>query len=188
MTATTIDVAPATYVVRVTGDLVLKGLYSNDVTTANLEIPVDTATDTWRTVATIVVPVDPGDILTVDARARVTSELDYPVGIGAHLWIYDCDPEPGPDGLVPKVSERPWTKIAPSWGMNVTDDIHHLPFQVGALWQVPADWPCRVDGTPHRIVVALRADGHSTAAVSGDKVAGDPGYTLIRVRREAVAP
>ncbi|MFG3090692.1 hypothetical protein ACGGAI_24010 [Streptomyces antibioticus] len=166
----------------ITGGLVLKGEYSNDVATPGLEIPVDTRTDTWRTAATIVVPVDPGDIMTVDARARVTSELPYPVGIGAHLWQYDCDPEPGPDGVVPVVSARPWTRIAPSWGMNVTREIHHLPVQLGALWQVPATWPIG-----HRVVFVLRVDAHSTAASGGDSVVGDAGYTLLRVRREALA-
>lgn len=172
---------------NITGGLVLKGLYSNDTTTSGLEIPVDTRTDTWRTVATIVVPVDPGDVMTVDARARVTSELPYPVGIGAHLWMYDCDPEPDENGVVAKVAERPWARIAPSWGMNVTREIHHLPVGLGALWQVPANWPYRPDGTPHRVVFALRVDAHSTAAVTGDEVVGDSGYTLLRVRREALA-
>lgn len=177
-----------TYALSITGNLITKGLYSNDATTASLEIPVDTVTDTWRTFATIVVPVDPGDVLTVDARGRVTSELDYPVGIGVTLWWYDCDPEPGPDGTVPKVAQRPWTRIAPSWGENVIDDVHHLPFGIGAVWQVPNDWPLKADGTPHRVVFAVRVDAHSTAAVSGDEVVGDSGYTLLRVRREALAP
>ncbi|MET9099935.1 hypothetical protein [Streptomyces antibioticus] len=180
-------VVPPSYAVRVTGPLVGKGLYSGDVTTAGLALPVDLKTTTWRTVATVVVPADPGDIMTVDARARVTSELGYPVGIGVHLWWYHADPNPNPDGTIPTVSERTWTKLAPSWGSNVTRDIHHKPFENSGLWQVPPDWPHRADGTPSRVTFALLADAHSTAAVAGDTVAVDPGYTLLRVRREALA-
>jgi len=178
---------PTSYALRITGQMVLKGLYSNDVTTPNLVLPVDKVTNTWRTVATIVVPVDPGDLMTVDARARVTSELGYPTGIGVTLWWYYADPPPNPDGTVPTVSERTWAKVAPSWGMNVLDDIHHLPFAVSGMWQVPDDWPRGKDGTPSRVAFALLADAHSTAAVSGDTVTVDSGYTLLRVRREALA-
>jgi hypothetical protein len=171
------------------GDLVLKGQYSTDKTTTGVKLPVDLVTDTYRTIVTCVLPVEPGDILDVDARARVTNDTGvsrgtsgYTVGIGAHLWMYDCDPEPDEMGNVPVVSARPWTRIAPSWGDNVSRDRHHLPIHVTAHWQVPADWP-----PGHRIVIVLRADAHSTAAVDGDTIAVDAGYTLLKIRRQALA-
>ena len=174
--------------ISLSGDVAVQGEYSSDVATPGVKLPVDTVTDTWRTVVTRVLPVDPGDLLDVDARARVTNDTGvsrgtagYTVGIGAHLWIYDCDPDPDETGVVPVVSARPWTKIAPSWGDNVSRDRHHLPIHVTAHWQVPADWP-----VGHRIVVVLRADAHSTAAVAGDTITVDGTYTLLKVRRSAL--
>ena len=172
------------------GNLVLKGEYWTDVITPGVTLPVDTVTDTWRTIATRVLPVDPGDVLDVDARTRVTNDTGrtrnqpgYTVGVGAHLWMYDCDPDPDEAGVVPVVSARPWARIGPSWGDNVDRDRHHLPIHVTAHWQVPATWP-----PGHRIVIVLRADAHSTAAVAGDALAVDVGYTLLKVSRKALAP
>ncbi|SMF87131.1 hypothetical protein [Streptomyces sp. Amel2xC10] len=164
--------------------LVLSGVYETDEVTAT-SLPVDLATDTWRTVMRSVVPVAAGDRLDVTARARVTNDVGvsrgdsgYTVGVGAHLWVYDCDPDPGPDGTVPVVSERPWTRIAPSWGDNVSRDRHHLPIALTAMWDVPANWP-----PGHRAVVVLRADAHSTAWKSGDTLTVDGGYGQLIVRR-----
>ena len=172
----------------ITGDLVLKGEYSNDTITPGVTLPVDGVTDTERTVVTRVLPVDPGDVLDIDVRSRVTndtgksrSQAGYTVGVGARLYVYDHDPEPGPDGTVPTASEREWTKIGPSWGDNVSRDRHHLPIHITAHWQVPADWP-----VGHRIVVVLRLDAHSTAAVAGDVLPVDPGYTLLKVSRKGL--
>lgn len=178
----------------ITGGLVLKGEYSNDVITKGVTLPVDGVTDTERTIVTRVLPVDPGDVLDVDVRSRVTNDTGvsrgtagYTVGVGARLYVYDADPDPGPDGKVPEVADRPWVKIGPSWGDNVSRDRHHLPIHITAHWQVPADWPCGEDGTPHRIVVVLRLDAHSTAAVSGDVLPVDVGYTLLKVSRKGAA-
>ena len=174
----------------ITGALVLKGEYSNDKTTPGVTLPVMATPGTHRTLVTCVVPVDPGDVLDVDARARVTNDTGvargddgYTVGTGANLWAYDADPEPDETGKVPEVADRPWTPIAPSWGENVTRDLHHLPIDVTAHWQVPATWPAG-----HRAVIVLRANAHSTAAVSGDTLTVDAAYTLIKVSRKGLAP
>jgi hypothetical protein len=171
-------------VIALGGVLALAGLYANEEVTAST-VPVDLATATWRTVMRVVVPVAAGDVLDVEARARVTNDVGvdrgdagYTIGVGAHLWTYDCDPDPGPDGTVPPVSGRPWTKIAPSWGDNVSRDRHHLPIGLGAFWTVPADWPAG-----HRIVVVLRVDAHSTAWKSGDTLTVDADYGQLIVRR-----
>lgn len=153
--------------------LALAALYATDEVVATT-LPVDLSTSTWRTMLRVVVPVAPGDVLDVDARARVTTELPYVVGVGYHLWAYDVD-----DGLG---SAGPWTKLGPSSGDNVDVRRHHLPIHVTAVYTMPADWPAG-----HRAVVAMRADAHSTAWQQGDTITVDQAYGHLTVRRWAPA-
>ncbi|MEU5660066.1 hypothetical protein ABZ802_31285 [Streptomyces sp. NPDC047737] len=132
-------------------------------------IPVDLPTDTWRTILRVTVPVTAGDLLDVDTRARFTNDCGYNIGVGHHLWAYDCDTGLGTAG--------PWWRIGSSSGDNVDPQRHHLPIHNSTVYEVPGDWP---EG--HRIVIVLRADAHSTAARSGDKLTVDP-LGIITVRR-----
>ncbi|MEV0884761.1 hypothetical protein AB0J03_13095 [Streptomyces microflavus] len=146
--------------------LQLVGFHStNEVVPDHL--PVDLSPATWRTIMRVVVPVAAGDLLDVDAWFKVTNDIRpvaYPVGVGAHLWAYDCDSGQGTAG--------PWWRLDPdagSVGMNVDRDLHHLTLPLAVPYRVPADWP---DG--HRLVVVLRADAHSTAwDRDGDGLAQD---------------
>lgn len=158
--------------------LTLAGLHATDEVTAST-LPVDLATDTYRTMLRAIVPVDAGDLLDVEAWARVTNdtgkdrgEPGYVVGVGWHLWAYDLDNGLGSSG--------PWWRISPSDGDNVSRSRHHMPLSINTVYQVPADWPAG-----HRIVVVLRADAHSTAAVDGDTLTVDKDYGHLTVRRWA---
>lgn len=144
--------------------------HSREVTASYL--PVDEVTDTWRIMLRVVVPAAAGDLLEVNARARVTNDCGYTIGVGWHLWAYDAD--------LP-AAERVWSRIGASNGDNVTPDRHHMPLCIHDVWEVPAGWP-----QGHRAVVALRADAHSTACRTGDRLTVDP-LGSITVRRTAVA-
>lgn len=157
------------------GPLAITGLFSTTEVVPTT-LPVDLSTSTWRTMMRQVVPVAAGDILDISCWARVTNDLGYTVGVGWHLWAYDCDNGLGTAGT--------WWKISPSLGDNVTSTRHHMPLHIGVVHQVPADWPVDPDtGNPHRIVVVLRADAHSTAAVDGDTLTVDQTYGYLAVRR-----
>lgn len=145
------------------------GLYATDEVVA-ASLPVDLATDTWRTMMRVVVPVAAGDLLDVSARARVTNDLPYTVGVGWHLWAYDVDSGQGSSG--------PWWRISTSSGDNVFSPRHHMPLHITTVYQVPEDWP-----GGHRITVVLRADAHSTAWQAGDTITVDQGYGQLTVRR-----
>lgn len=162
---------------RTASPVVLAGLYSTrDLATATL--PVDLPTDTWRTLLRTVVPVDAGDWLDITAWARVTNDIlplpAYTVGLGWHLWAYDCDTGLGTAG--------PWWRVSPSCGDNVERTRHHLPLHIDTLYQVPADWPLG-----HRIVIVLRADAHSTQWKAGDCLKVDQ-LGVLTVRRYTPAP
>lgn len=159
--------------------LTLASLHAPDEVVA-ATLPVDLATDTWRTMLRLIVPAAAGDLLDAHGWARVTNdtgvdrgEPGYTVGVGYHLWAYDCDSGFGAAG--------PWWKISPSCGDNVTRARHHMPLAISTVYEVPADWP---DG--HRIVVVLRADAHSTAWVAGDTLTVDQEYGQMTVRRWTV--
>lgn len=145
------------------------GVWATDEVAA-ADLPVDKVTNTWRTMLRLVVPVEAGDLLDIDARARVTNDTGYTVGVGWHLWAYDVDSGQGAAG--------PWWKISPSCGDNVDRIRHHLPLAITGVYVVPDTWPAG-----HRIVVVLRADAHSTAAVTGDILTVDRTYGHMTVRR-----
>jgi hypothetical protein len=162
-------------------NLTLAGLYATDEVVA-ASIPVDLPTDTYRTMLRAVVPVVAGDVLDVDAWARVTNDTGrdrgdagYTVGVGWHVWAYDVDDGQGAAG--------PWTRISPLCGDNVPRDRHHMPLHISTVYAVPADWPAG-----HRITVVLRADAHSTAWVSGDTLTVDREYGHLTVRRWVAPP
>lgn len=151
-----------------TSGMALSGLYATDEVVAEV-LPVDLATDTWRTMLRVIAPAAAGDVLDVSGRARVSSRLPYTVGVGWHLWVYDLDDQG---------SSGPWWKISPSCGDNVNYDRHHMPLHITGVWTVPAEWPAG-----HRAVVVLRADAHSTAWQPGDTITVDQAYGLLAVRR-----
>lgn len=89
--------------------------------------------------------------------------------------MYDVDNGLGANGL--------WTRISSFCGDNVDVTRHHMPLLVDTLYTVPADWPVDPDtGKSHRMVIALRADAHSTAA-DGQYLTVDPEYGQLTVRR-----
>ncbi|MET9098289.1 hypothetical protein [Streptomyces antibioticus] len=152
-----------------------KPLKTREVVATSL--PVDLATDTWRTMLRLPLRVMPGDVLYVDASARVTNDCGYTIGCGWHPWAYNVD-KGGSAG--------PWWRIGPSYGDNVDKARHHLPLSLTTVYDVPDDWPVDPDtGEGDRICIALRADAHSTAAVSGDKLTVDTGMGELIVTRWA---
>lgn len=149
------------------------------------DLAVDLSTSTWKNVMRVVTgPLNPGDLIEVDARVRLTNNCGYTIGIGVHLHGYDYNGD-----------RTVWWPLAPISGQNVDSVItHHLPVNTDAAYEVPdgtkgiyqqagepAVWPAG-----HRLVVALRLDAHSTAWRSGDTVDVEVGH--IRVRRWAPAP
>jgi hypothetical protein len=170
-----------TTITSINQDLRLAGIFATDEVVATT-IPIDLATDTYRTIIRVIVPVAAGDILDVDGWGRVTNDTGvsrgdkgYTVGVGYHLWMYDCDDGIGSAGV--------WTRISPLCGDNVTRDRHHMPFPIGTLYTVPATWP---EG--HHMVVVLRADAHRTAWISGDTLTVDKDYGHLKVRRLVPIP
>lgn len=151
------------------GERRLDGLWFTDEVVAS-KLTVDLPTTTWATMLRVVVPVTAGDQLDITAWARVTNDTGYTVGVGWHLWQYDVD-----DG-VPS-ADRVWERIGLSCGDNVDKPRHHMPLAITSVYQVPDDWP-----GGHRMVVVLRADAHSTAAVAGDFLTVDKvgGLTVRR--------
>jgi hypothetical protein len=160
-----------------TEGMALAATYSTAETTATT-LPVGThAGSMFRTMARLIVPVTPGDVLDIDGRARVTndaSEPRYTVGVTTGLWGYDVDTEEGSSG--------PWWLLDQETGDNVDAPRHHLPVAVTAVYTVPPDWPAG-----HRIVVVLRCDAESTAWRSGDALTVDP-RTRLTVRRWTTPP
>lgn len=153
-------------------DLTFAGIYATDEVPAKT-LPIGTGPGQgYRTLLRVIVPVAPGDVLDVVGRARVTNDTTppgYTVGVGYHLWAYDCDSGQGTAG--------PWWRISSWCGDNVARDRHHMPLMVDTVYTVPADWP---DG--HRMVVVLRGDAMSTKA-DGQSLTVDQDYGQLTVRR-----
>ena len=157
----------------------LTGLYTTNEPVPTV-LKVDLSTATWATILRVVVPAQAGDVLDVSAWFKVTNDLGYNVGVGAHLWAYDVD-----DGAVSPRPADTWWRLdedAGSVGMNVTPDLHHLTLPVAVPYVVPADWPAG-----HRITIALRADAHSTAWKAGHTLTVDK-VGRLTVRRYTPAP
>lgn len=150
----------------------LAAVYSTNETTATT-LPIGTwAGQAYRTMARLIVPVNPGDVLDIDGRARVTNDAPLPrytVGVSTGLWGYDCD-----DGVG---SAGPWWLLDTQTGDNVDPARHHMPVSITAVYTVPADWP---DG--HRLVVVLRCDAASTQARADDALTVDK-LTRLTARR-----
>lgn len=147
---------------------------TTEVTASNLPV-TGTAGGALRTMARLIVPTNPGNILDISGRMRVTNDIGpvkYAVGIGYHYWAYDLD-----DGLDP----HPWWRIGPSNGENVlpVPYTHHMPMHLEDIYQVPLNW---VPG--HRIVIVFRADAHSTGWNRNncqDKITVDQTYGVLSV-------
>jgi hypothetical protein len=161
------------------GPLDLVGIWSTrEVTALSGGLPVGGVSgEQIRTLARIVVPVEPGDVLDMSGRQRVTNNIGpsrYTVGIGYWFDAYDMD-----DGL--SSAERTWTRVGSLNGQNVDRSIvHHLAVHLEDIWQVPTSWP---EG--HRAVLCFRADAHSTAWAAnggGDRIDVDD-YGVLTARR-----
>jgi hypothetical protein len=149
----------------------LTGLYATDEVPAS-SLPIGLSAGLgYRTLLRAVVPVVAGDVLDVTARARVTNDTSpgYVVGVGYHLWQYDCDNGQG--------SASPWTRISSWCGDNVDRVRHHMPLYTDTVYTVPDSWPAG-----HRMVVVLRGDAMSTAA-DGQSITVDRDYGQLTVRR-----
>ena len=150
-------------------------IHDTDVTATKLPI-TGTAGGSYQTLLRVVTPAEPGDILDITGRARVTCEETYAVGVGYYLWMYDVD-----DGV--PYAQKTWTKIGEWNGDNVwrgpsPANRHHMPLHISDVYAVPETWP-----PGHRMVIVFRADAHSTAWQSGDYVKVDAGYGGLTVRR-----
>ncbi|MFD1278012.1 hypothetical protein [Streptomyces kaempferi] len=149
----------------------LAGLYATDeVPATKIKIQPGAGLG-YATLLRVVVPVEPGDVLDISGRARVTNDTSpsYTVGVGYHLWQYDVDNGLGASGV--------WTRISSFCGDNVDHTRHHMPLLTDTVYTVPADWP---EG--HRITIVLRGDAMSTAA-DGQYLTVDPEYGQLTVRR-----
>lgn len=132
-------------------------------------IPVDLPTGTPVTLARIVTgTLSAGDLLDIEAWARVTNDVGYTVGVGYYLKGYEYT-EPG---LV-----NPYFDVESMNGENVTPNgqTHHLPIHWSGLWEVPAS----LDGK--RVVLNFRVDAHSSAWQLGDTLTVDQGYGRFTV-------
>lgn len=128
------------------------------------EIPLDVSTTTPVTLGRIVTNVlAAGDLLDIEAWARVTNDAGYTTGIGWYVKAYEY--------TLPGVV-NPLFAIESMNGENVTPNgyMHHMPLHWSGLYKVPAEW----DGK--RLVVVFRADAHSTAAQAGHVIDIDQGY------------
>lgn len=160
-----------------TENMILTAEYSTDETKASTLPIMPWAGQAVRTMARVIVPVAAGDVLSCDARARVTNnspEPRYTVGVSSSLWAYDCDDGLGSDG--------PWVQIDTSTGDNVDAPRHHMPLLTTAVYTVPTGWP-----PGHRIVIVLRCDAASTQARANDALTVDP-LTRLSVRRWTAPP
>ncbi|MGW4834795.1 hypothetical protein [Streptomyces globisporus] len=142
-------------------------------------LPVDGTSQTWRRLYRLVTGgLQPGDLLDIDADARVTNDCGrdggtrYTIGVGWHLWAYSYTD--------PLRDTGPWWQISHLMGDNVDAIRHHMPLHISCLYQVPDDWP-----PDHRMVIVLQADAHSTKwAINGGKdlLTVDDGYGQLIVR------
>jgi hypothetical protein len=137
-----------------------------DDTKMHAKIPIDLSTGTPTQLYRVVIPdVRANDWLRIHARARVTNNVGYNVGVG--IWLRYCDVE------IPQ--PRPYHTIGDPDGENVIPDVHHMPLRNDWPLEVPATWPLG-----HRMSVELWADAHSTAWKQGHYLIVD-NYGVITV-------
>lgn len=174
------QVAPKNINLTVAGYYPAEVYTTQEVTALSGDLPVGGVSgEQIRTLARIVVPVDPGDVLVIVSRQRCTNDIGparYGVGIGYWHDAYDAD-----DGLATSDPAKVWTRIGSLCGSNVDRSIvHHLDLHLNDTWKVPTGWPAG-----HRSVVAFRADAHSTRWQDNggsDKVTVDD-YGVLTVTR-----
>lgn len=157
----------------------LSGVQSTDGLETT-DLPVDLSTNTPRYLFRLTTgTLQGGDLLDIDAWARVTNNVGYPggtrytVGVGWYVKAYLYATPPWNGG------PAAWN-ISPLNGENVTVDMHHMPLHTSTLYKVPAQY----DG--QRLTIALMADAHSTAWAAnggGDTLDVDAGYGQLIVRR-----
>lgn len=113
-------------------------------------------------------PVKAGDILSVDARARITNNAGYNVGVGYWLEAF----------IVNQSATGPWWDVSELNGDNVDPLRHHMPIQSFGDWEVPDTW---VYG--NKVAIVFKGDAHSTDWEAGDTITVDDGYEGMRVTR-----
>lgn len=136
------------------------------------ELPLDLATNTWRTLLRLAIPVLAGDALDIYADGKVTNDTGIVTGIGYHLWSYDASAESGP------ARDATWRMIGDSLGENVTPPGHHLVLNISRMLVIPHDWP-----VGHSVGIAFRADAHSTGWLgntTGKGITVDP-HGILKV-------
>ena len=150
-------------IISTTPTQVPAGLVHDDEVTATT-LPVSTVSGSnFKTLLRVVTPAEPGDILDITGRARVTCELAYTCGVG----YYPVD--------VRRRRRRSLRRIrcGPRSGRTTATTSGNRPPQTGTtcpctsrtVYKVPATWP---DRPPHDR--RFRADAHSTAAVAGQAI------------------
>lgn len=161
-------------IIATTPDHVLAGLYSTDVAIAT-GLPINGAAGVkqpWIARLTVPPVMAPGDIIKVEAQARVTNDIGYNTGVGYHLHAF-----------IVGQSSGTWWRISPFNGDNVNTQRHHMPLHCDAAWEIPATWPVGA-----QVAVVFKGDAHSTLWQAGDEITVDHGYTLLSVehwRKEA---
>lgn len=137
--------------------------------TAPATLPVLTASTVagLRTLYSLTLVTQPGDVVALDARAHVTDDLGKNVGVGYHLWVTDID-------TVGAVAVR----VGDPNGYdsdNVIPARHHMPISTTGVWQAPLTWPAG-----HRALFEYRVNAFSSAATVGNVLTVDVQYGLIR--------
>lgn len=154
------------------------GTYTTrEVTTAALAVSSAPGV-AYATLLRLVVPAEPGDILDITARARVSNTTEFPlVAVGYGLWFFDAELPP---------EDRIWTQIGPQ-REGSTDPVKTvLAMHAEDVYQVPTEWP-----TGHRMVVVYRGDAYApdldpeAPTVSLDV---DAGYGSVTVGRWLALP
>jgi len=162
-------------VIATTSAHVYAGLvHSTDVLSA--QIPITEAEgSTYETLLAVTIFAEPGDILDVTGRARITCEEKYAVAVDYFLWwMRDADDA---------VPQQVWEQFGELngdyvWRGPSPANRQRLPMHISDCYEVPADWPAG-----HQMTIGLRADAHSTLWQPGDYLAVDAGYGGLTVRR-----
>jgi hypothetical protein len=154
-------------------NLTLVGIYfSNvkiDTTMPIIAAPSDA---TRKTFVAVDVPAQPGDILDIVARGRVTDNASMPrYNTSISFSLYQPNDASGAVHPIGKFN-----------GSNDTANLHHLPTHISTIYVVPATWDPAVPFT-----VSLRGTAASTAWRAGDNITIDD-MCEITVRRYVTTP
>lgn len=138
-------------------------------------VPVRAASGALRTLVSVTLAVDPGDILAVAGRIEVTNGETYTVGVGGEIRMWDA--------TLPYTET--WERISPYVSDNVQPARHHMPLACTAEWQVPSTW---VPGTPMTLAMLVSAFSDSPSRTNAHVLTVEDGYGLLQVERWAPDP